>query len=114
MEGFEPKRPGTDAATAENLKRLARMIDRGTPLDLRVNGRRVSLPAEAKVSVDLDRDPRSGRVQVDIRWSIEGGNTTVRECVDRAPRHESTPAAANKRSNGPHIRLKALVTAPTI
>ena len=119
MEGHDLDRPRTDAATAENLNRLARLLSNGTPVDLKLNGRRVTLPADASLSIDLERDPETGRAEVDIRWSTgslsarsrrstaPGGNATVRERGDRArtQRSDANPP-------GPHIRLKAIVAAP--
>lgn len=108
MEGIEPKRAGADVANAENLKRLARMLDAGVPLSLRLNGRRVTLPDEASLSIDLERDARSGCVEVDIRWSLPV-DPAVDSRVDRG--HSNN--VDQKRSRTPHIRLKALITAPS-
>lgn len=54
MEGHEPTTSQTDADTAENLKRLADFLNCGTPLSVRLNGRRVTLPDNAKLSIHLD------------------------------------------------------------
>ena len=137
MEGFEPKRPAADPVAAENLKHLARLIDQGVPLSQKINGRRVAMPAAAKLAINLDRDPRSGYVEVDIRWSAQfdnkedagpragnagtsAGNAGAPACMSakhepddghQKVRDPSRPRATNA---GPHIRLKALVTAPKI
>lgn len=117
MEGHEPDRRRTDGATAENLKRLARFIDSGAPLDLKLNGRRVTLPADANLSIDLDRDPRSGCVEVDIRWSLpaNAGAASISAKRDGAQEQAVDGRLTQaRRQTGPRIRLKALVSAPTI
>ncbi len=148
MEGFEPKRTAADPAAAENLKHLARLLDQGVPLNLKINGRRVAMPTDANFAINLDRDPRSGCVEVDIRWtaqfenekrsadagtSLENsgalpgnsgallGNAGAPACM--SAKHESseepiknrrTQWHSKERHKGPHIRLKALITAPKI
>ena len=130
MEGYEPKRPAADTATTENLKHLAGLLDRGEPLSLKINGRRVALPADTRLAINLDRDPRSGCVEVDIRWVAQfdveerptnagrhPGNAGAPACM--SAKHENnderlTARRTKGKSNGPHIRLKALITAPTI
>lgn len=119
MEGHETKRPRTNAATAENLKRLARMLDSGSRLNLRINGRRVTLPADASLSLDLDRDPSTGCVEVDIRWSTSSLASERRGSVGEGQavglkRRERIDTERCDVVLGPRIRLKALVTAPTI
>ena len=108
MEGMEPKRGAADVTTAENLKRLARMLDVGVPLSLRLNGRRVTLPDESSLSIDLERDARSGCVEVDIRWSLPSDRA-----VDGRPAEDRSNSVDQKCSRTPHIRLKALITAPS-
>ena len=113
MEGFDPKPTSADDAAADNLKRLARMLDSGIPLNLKLNGRRVTLPADANLSIDLERDPRSGCVEVDIRWSLsadENGAGHSKRSMQHGPADAETSNARRKS----HIRLKALVTSPTI
>ena len=56
MEGREPARPETDATTAENLNRLARLLSNGSPVSLKLNGRRVSLPDNESLTIYLERD----------------------------------------------------------
>jgi hypothetical protein len=131
MEGFEPKRPAADPAAAENLKHLARLLDQGVPLNLKINGRRVAMPTDANFAIDLDRDPRSGCVEVDIRWSAQfdnemgsgpqPGNACAPDCT--SAKHESNEEPIKdrgtwwhtmERHKGPHIRLKALITPPKI
>ena len=138
MEGFEPKRSAADPAAAENLKHLARLLDQGVPLNLKINGRRVAMPTDANFAINLDRDPRSGCVEVDIRWSaqfdnkagsgIQDGNAGAIPGNAGAPacmsaKHESNEEPiknrralwqTKERHKGPHIRLKALITAPKI
>ena len=132
MEGHEPTRNAADAKTAENLKHLASLIDRGVPLNLKVNGRRVALPADANFAIDLERDPRSGCVKVDLRWSLPAGETrpdparseaandvnsaaAERANGRTAPARRGNPDTAGENARrGPHIRLKALITAPRI
>ena len=113
MEGHEPKRPVADTTTAENLKHLASLIDRGVPLSLKINGRRVALPADARFAIDLEREPRSGCVEVDIRWSLPAADGAVKG--RKASAHDgSRNTAGQGAGRNPHIRLKALITAPTI
>ena len=97
MEGKEFERSSADGETVENLRRLANMLSMGVALELRVNGRRVRLPADSDFRVELDRDPGTGRVEVDIRWAGDQRRS--------APKQE-------KGTPGPHIRLKALVAEP--
>ena len=97
MEGKEFERSSADGETVENLRRLANMLSMGVALELRVNGRRVRLPADSDLRVELDRDPGTGRVEVDIRWAGDQRRS--------APKQE-------KGTPGPHIRLKALVAEP--
>jgi hypothetical protein len=140
MEGFEPKRSAADPAAAENLKHLARLLDQGVPLNLKINGRRVAMPTDANFAINLDRDPRSGCVEVDIRWTAQFENEkssadagTSPENAGALPGNAGAPACMSAKhenndghlkdrkitrravsSGGPHIRLKALITAPKI
>lgn len=112
MEGYEPKRPAADTATTENLKHLARLIDEGAPLSLRINGRRVALPADSSFAVDLERDSRSGCVKVDIRWSLPAGGAGNGRQAPETRGGSSRPGHGAERAS--HIRLKALITSPNI
>ena len=126
MEGHDLERPRTDAATAENLNHLARLLSNGSPVNLKLNGRRVTLPADASLSIDLERDPETGCAEVDIRWSTgslssrrrsadaPGGNASVRERGDRAAELKTRSNQREVRAPGPHIRLKAIIAAPRI
>jgi len=133
MEGIEPKRPAADNATAENLKHLARLLDRGVPMSLKINGRRVKLPTDAGFAIDLERDPRSGCVKVDIRWSLPAdeksfptleagvasdakvaGDDAVVNGRRASEQHGKRDSAGSSAGRSSHIRLKALITAPTI
>ena len=115
MEGHEPKHSNTDAATAENLKRLAKMLSNGTPVNLKLNGRRVTLPADADLSIDLARDPETGCAEVDIRWTTGSLSALPHSRVSggTAPRSRAIKEPEAKKP-APHIRLKAIVAAPRI
>lgn len=134
MEGFEPKRSAADPAAAENLKHLARLLDQGVPLNLKINGRRVAMPTDTNFAINLDRDPRSGCVEVDIRWTAQFENEKRSVDAGASPGNAGAPACMSakhenneepikdrrtewhtkERHKGPHIRLKALITAPKI
>jgi hypothetical protein len=118
MEGRDLEPPGTDAATAENLKRLATMLSVNTPLTFRINGRRVTLPEKADLRIDLDRDANSGCVEVDIRWSEAAAATGQRvgpQCGGTGePHRKAGNSSGGQGSPGPHIRIKALVLSPEI
>ena len=114
MEGREPARPETDAATAENLNHLARLLSNGAPVNLKLNGRRVALPDDASLTIDLERDPETGCAEVDIRWSA--GSLASRRSGGRGIDAEHGETARTERTDtkvpGPHIRLKAIIAAP--
>ena len=114
MEGREPGRSGTDAATTENLNRLARLLSNGVPVNLKLNGRRISLPEDASLTIDLERDPETGCAEVDIRWSA--GSLISRRLADRDGDSEHgenvRPERTRSTTPGPHIRLRAIIAAP--
>ena len=100
MEGKDIERSAADGATVENLRRLANILSTGTPVELRLNGRRVHLPEDGNFRVALDRDPRTGSVEVDVRWANGEPPPRMPRAADGAP--------------GPHIRLKALIAEPRV
>jgi hypothetical protein len=114
MEGREPARPETDAATAENLNHLARLLSNGAPVNLKLNGRRVALPDDASLTIDLERDPETGCAEVDIRWSAGslGSRRSGGRSLDAEHGETTRTERTDTKVQGPHIRLNTIVAVP--
>lgn len=79
MEGSEMDKPIFDQKSVENLKRIAKILAEGRPLDLKLNGRRVFFSEEARVEVELENNMHSKTWEVDIRWGEPRGERKRRK-----------------------------------
>jgi amphi-Trp domain-containing protein len=55
--------------TAMKLRRIAAAMEDGRPFRLQVDGRRIRVPAGARVEIEIEREDREGEFDIEIKWT---------------------------------------------
>jgi amphi-Trp domain-containing protein len=69
MREIDVEREYTTKETAQKLRRIADALENGESFRLQVDGKRVSVPANAKVEIELQLDDESGEIEIEISWT---------------------------------------------
>ncbi len=54
------------------LRRLADCIDQGKRFRIQVAGERVSIPPDALINIEHEREGRSEEIEFQIKWRLDG------------------------------------------
>jgi amphi-Trp domain-containing protein len=65
------EKPYTAKQFVAKLRRLADAIENGERFRIQVGGERVSVPPDAMISVEHERDGKSEEVELQISWTNE-------------------------------------------
>ena len=68
MEGVEVERTPSRVSTARKLHGIANALAKGRTFRVHVNGRRVIIPDDFQLEVNLDTPDTRGEVTVDLWW----------------------------------------------
>ncbi|HEX5726587.1 MAG TPA: amphi-Trp domain-containing protein [Longimicrobiaceae bacterium] len=58
------------------LRRLADALEAGKPFPIQVAGERLTIPADARVSIEHERSGGTDEVEFQLRWSRRGARAT--------------------------------------
>lgn len=56
---------------AKKLRRLADALEGGTPFLIQISGKRVRIPAHAKVEFEYEKQGNSEEVEIEVSWKKE-------------------------------------------
>ena len=56
----------------EKLRRLAYCLEQGKRFQIQVDGERISIPPNAVISIEHEREGGAEEVEFQLKWSIEG------------------------------------------
>jgi amphi-Trp domain-containing protein len=57
-----------NADVAKKLRRLADALEGGTPFLIQIGGKRVRIPAHAKVEFEYEKQGKSEEVEIEVSW----------------------------------------------
>ncbi len=61
----------TNSQTAAKLKRIADAIAEGKPFRIQIGGEKISVPKNAKVSIEYEREGKEEEIEIQIEWKKE-------------------------------------------
>jgi amphi-Trp domain-containing protein len=69
-EIFEAEKSYSGKEMAGKLRRLAEALDEGRGFRIQVAGRRVTVPADARIEIELEIIQDEAELEIEIKWKI--------------------------------------------
>jgi amphi-Trp domain-containing protein len=75
MQDIDVERAYAARGTAQKLRRIAKAIEAGRPFRIQVGGKRVRVPADAKIEIEIEREQyEGGEFEIEISWKRNGSD----------------------------------------
>jgi amphi-Trp domain-containing protein len=68
MQDKDVERAYAGRAAARELRRIAKALEDGRPFRILLAGKRVRVPAGAKIDIELHREEKGGEFEIEINW----------------------------------------------
>jgi amphi-Trp domain-containing protein len=73
MPDIDVERAYNARETAKKLRRIAEALETGKPFRIQVAGKRIQVPTDAKIEIELQSEENGGEIEIEISWKRSSG-----------------------------------------